>query len=214
LLSIISQVTNPLVPFADQLLWKLTDDGDLCLKDAYLFKVQQVQDLSWAKCIWSPDIPPSKALLVWRLMHGKVPTDDNLMVRGCYIPSQCNLCNRHVETSFHIVECPFAVRLWSWFAGCINQTLQFTSLEDMWSISDGQWSPQSKITINAAIVHLLNTIWWARNQVRYYNKIISWGNVIALIIAGTNLSGNNTLKSASNSIRDFNFLKMFRISIH
>jgi hypothetical protein len=84
----------------------------------------------------------------------------------------------------------------------------------MWSISDGQWSPQSKITINAAIVHLLNTIWWARNQVRYYNKIISWRNVIALIIAVTNLSGNNTLKSASNSIRDFNFLKMFRISIH
>jgi ribonuclease HI len=215
LLSIISQATIPLVSCADQLLWKLTDDGDLSLKDAYLFKSQQVQDVSWAKCIWCPDIPPSKALFVWRIMHGKVPTDDNLMVRGCSIPSQCNLCNRHVETSFHLFfECPFAVRLWSWFAGCLNQTLQFTSMEDMWSISDGQWSPQSKITINAAIVHLLNTIWWARNQGRYYNSNISWRNAISLIIAGTYLSGNNTLKSASNSLRDFNFLKMFRISIH
>jgi hypothetical protein len=26
-------------------------------------------------------------LFVWRLMHGKVPTDENLMARGCYIPS-------------------------------------------------------------------------------------------------------------------------------
>jgi ribonuclease HI len=215
LLSIISQTTIPMVPSTDQLLWKLTDDGDLSLKEAYLFKVQQVQDLSWAKCIWSPDIPPSKSLFVWRIMHGKVPTDENLMVRGCYIPSQCNLCNRHVETSFHIFfECPFAVRLWSWFAGCLNQTLQFNSMDDMWKISDWQWSPQSKITVNAAIVHLLNTIWLVRNQVRYNNKIISWRNAISQIIACTNLSGNNTLKSSSNSIRDFNFLKMFRIRIH
>jgi hypothetical protein len=77
------------------------DDGDLQLKEAYVFKNQQFQELNWAKAIWSPDIPPSKSLLVWR-MHEKVPTDENLMSRGCYIPSMCNLCKAQVETSFHI----------------------------------------------------------------------------------------------------------------
>ncbi|PNX75644.1 ribonuclease H [Trifolium pratense] len=66
----------------DKLLWKHTDSGDLELKEAYQFKMQQYQDLHWAQIIWSSDIPPSKSLLVWRLMHGKVPTDENLMLRG------------------------------------------------------------------------------------------------------------------------------------
>jgi hypothetical protein len=35
-----------------------------------------------------------------------------------------------------------------------------------------------------------------------------------LIISNTALSGNNTKKSSSNSIRDFSFLKFFGITIH
>ncbi|PNX55100.1 ribonuclease H [Trifolium pratense] len=57
------------------------DTGDLQLKEAYQFKHQQYQDLLWAKIIWSPDIPPSKSLLAWRLMHEKVLTDENLKLR-------------------------------------------------------------------------------------------------------------------------------------
>jgi hypothetical protein len=76
------------------------------------------------------------------------------------------------------------------------------------------WSPQSKITIIAAIINLLNIIWFVRNQARFNNKIISWNSAISLIIANISLSGNNTCKASSNSIRDFVFLKLFRISIH
>jgi ribonuclease HI len=68
--------------------------------------------------------------------------------------------------------------------------------------------------MTAAIVNLLNTIWLARNQSRFNNSIISWQSAISLIISNTALSGNNTKKSSSNSIRDFSFLKLFGISIH
>jgi ribonuclease HI len=171
--------------------------------------------LNWAKAIWSPDIPPSKSLLVWRIMHEKVPTDENLMSRGCYIPSMCNLCKTQVETSFHIFfECSFAFKLWCWLAGCLNQSLQFSSMDDMWKLRDLSWSPQCKITVTAAIINLLNTIWLARNQARFNDKVITWQNAISLIIASTALCGNNTCKPSSNSIRDFTFLKLFRISIH
>jgi hypothetical protein len=90
--SIVSKVTIPLTFSSDKLLWKHSDNGDLQLKEAYSFKLQQFQDLSWAKLIWNIDIPPSKSFLVWRIKHEKVPTDENLMVRGCHITSMCSFC--------------------------------------------------------------------------------------------------------------------------
>ncbi|GAU35013.1 hypothetical protein TSUD_103360 [Trifolium subterraneum] len=179
--SIVHQVIIPMEPSQDKLLWKHTDSGDLQLKEAYLFKLQQFQDLYWAKIIWSPDIPPSKSF------------------------------NARQKSFFHIFfECEYAVRIWSWLAGCINVVIQFTSLEDMWNLCELNWSLQSKVTITAATINLLNTIW---NEARFNNKFISWRSAVSLIIANTSLTGNNTCKPSSNSIRDFTFLKLFRISI-
>ncbi|GAU27921.1 hypothetical protein TSUD_160160 [Trifolium subterraneum] len=90
----------------------------------------------------------------------------------------------------------------------------FNSMEDMWKLCDLNWSPQCKITITAAIINLINTLWLVRNQARFNNNFILWRSAISLIIASTALTGNNTSKSSSNSIRDFTVLKMFRITIH
>jgi hypothetical protein len=60
----------------------------------------------------------------------------------------------------------------------------------------------------------LNTIWQVRNQVRFNDKLISWTNAISLIYANAALTGNNTCKVSSNSIIDFSFLKLFKITIH
>jgi ribonuclease HI len=87
-------------------------------------------------------------------------------------------------------------------------------MEDIWKLCDLNWSPQSKITLNAAIINLLNTLWLIRNQARFYGKFIPWLSAIPLIIASTALVGNNTSKVSSNSIRDFSFLKFFKIAIH
>jgi hypothetical protein len=56
--SIVDKVTIPLENSQDKLLWKHSDSGDLELEQAYSFKLQQYQDLQWAKLIWNPDIPP------------------------------------------------------------------------------------------------------------------------------------------------------------
>jgi ribonuclease HI len=211
----VHQVTIPADSTQDKLLWKHSDSSDLLLKDAYNFKLQQVQDLHWAKSIWSSDIQPSKSLFVWKLMHNKVPTDENLMLRGCALPSMCSLCNKQGESTFHIFfECEFAVKIWSWFASCLNLVLQFTSIEDMWKICDMDWSPQCKEVIRAAMVNLLNCIWMARNQARFINKGTNWRSAISFIIANTSLTGNNTKKRSSNSIRDFSILKTFKVNIH
>ncbi|PNX65865.1 ribonuclease H, partial [Trifolium pratense] len=118
----------------------------------------QLQDLHWAKVIWNSTIPPSKSLLAWRLMHNKMPTDDNLKIRGCALPSILNL------------------------------VLQFNSMEDMWKVCDINWSPQCKVVITSALVNLLNSIWVARNQVRFSNGQANWKSSISMIIANTSMS--------------------------
>ncbi|GAU42726.1 hypothetical protein TSUD_287810 [Trifolium subterraneum] len=155
------QIIIPIEPTHDQLLRKHLDTGDLHLSDAYNFKLHHLQELQWTKVIWSPDIPPSKSFLVWRMMHNK-----------------------------------------------------FTSMEDMWKLCDMNWSPQCKITITAALVNLINSLWYARNQARFHNNHIDCKSVITMIIANTSLSGNNSKKVSSNSIRDFTILKNFNVSTH
>jgi hypothetical protein len=99
-------------------------------------------------------------------------------------------------------------------ANCLDLTIQFTSFEDIWKIADLNWSSQCKISVIAVIINLINTIWYVRNQARFNNNKISWHAAISLIISSTSLTGNNTKKVASNSIRDFIVLKHFKISIH
>jgi len=87
----------------DKLIWKHSTNGELTLKDAYnLKKKTNFQKVRWAKLIWSPDFPPSKSLMVWRLMLDKLPTDDNLISIGCHFSSMCSLCGSKAETSFHL----------------------------------------------------------------------------------------------------------------
>ncbi|KAK2417490.1 hypothetical protein QL285_039786 [Trifolium repens] len=212
---LVEQVTIPTVPSRDKLLWKHTDSGELQLSDAYSFKLQPLQDLLWAKFIWCPDIPPSKSIFAWRLMHNKVPTDENLKIRGCIMPSMCSLCCKSEESTFHIFfECEFAVKIWSWFANCLDMVLQFTSMEDMWKLCDFNWSPQCKTVVSSALVNLISSIWTARNQARFNNKLTNWKSSISLIIANTSLSGNNSKNVSSNSIRDFIILKHFNVTTH
>jgi len=97
---IVSQVTIPFEDRHDRLVWINNNSGDMTFKDAFLYKCKPGATIKWAKSIWCPDIPPSKSMLVWRLMQDKLPTDENLMIRGCSIPSMCSSCYHFTETSF------------------------------------------------------------------------------------------------------------------
>ena len=95
---LVSKVTLPNQSLPDSLVWNHSANGELTLKDAYGFKRHAFPKLPLAKFIWSKDIPPSKSLLVWRLMLNKLPTDDNLIARDCNLPSMCSLCMSQMET--------------------------------------------------------------------------------------------------------------------
>jgi ribonuclease HI len=210
-----AQVTIPTTCRRDKLVWKHNNSGELTLKDAYIFKHSHFPILKWAKLIWSEDFPPSKSLLVWRFMLDKLPTDDNLLIRGCYLPSMCSLCHACNESSTHLfLECPYALQLWRWFASTFNCTLNFQSKEDIWSICNGSWNPQCKVVLTATLINIFNCIWFARNQSRFQDKNINWKSSIAAVISNSALAGNLSKSVASPSISNFVILKKFNVNLH
>jgi len=127
-----AQVILPKHNTADKLVWQHTNNGELTLKDAYSFKNNSYPKLNWAKNIWSKDIPPSRSLLVWRIMWDKLQKDENLSSKGCCLPSMCSLYGSKAETTFHLFfECIYAVNLWCWLAAILNTPIHFQSIEDI-----------------------------------------------------------------------------------
>lgn len=209
-----SQVTLPSFDTVDMLMWSHTPNGELPLKEAYKFKDHNTSKLSWTKYVWNRDVPPAKSIMVWRLMLDKFPTDDKLAQRGFNMPSMCFLCHRNAESSFHLFfDCVYSCNIWCWLSTMLNMPLHFQSIEEIWKTSDRYSNLQSKLVVNSAIINLLNSIWFARNQVRFNNKKIPWKCSIASIIVFVSLAGNIS-KTTSLSMTDFTLLKKFDITLH
>jgi hypothetical protein len=212
---LVNKIHIPLEDKPDSLIWSLIDSGALSFKEAFHFKCLLSPQLHWAKIIWSNDIPPSKSVIAWRLMHDKMPTDVSLIKRGCYLPSVCSLCMNCQESTFHLFfDCPYAMQIWSWFSTTISLNLHFQSIEDIWKTCDRNWNPQCKVVIAASLVNIISTIWFVRNQKIFKEKSIHWRYAISMIMANVSLSGNNTSKVYNSSMRDFTILKKFKINIH
>jgi hypothetical protein len=111
----VQNIVLPVTPISDQRVWPLSKDGKLSAKSAFLFLHGSRPSLVWPGIVWRSCIPPSHSFTFWRLMHGKLPTDENLQRRGCSLVSVCALCFATVETSVHLfLECDFSLHLWRW----------------------------------------------------------------------------------------------------
>ena len=105
----IMQVTLLVSPLPDKCAWIHSPDEELSSKLAFQFLNPAPPNLDWATAIWRPCIPPSHSFIFWRFMLSKLPTDENLQLRGCTLVSMCPLCYNEVESSTHLfLECAFS----------------------------------------------------------------------------------------------------------
>lgn len=170
----ILNITLPVTPLLDKVVWIHTTDGDLSAKQVFLFLRGTSNLVDWATLIWRPCIPPSHSFIFWRLMHKKVPTDEHLQSRGCTIVSICVLCFRAAETSDHIFfSCDYAVRLWCWLGALLHCSFPLQSLEALLSCVPATCTSQLRDVFVSAIVHALHKIWLARNEIRFGSHIIT-----------------------------------------
>lgn len=98
----IKKLTLPLEDTPDKLNRTYAIVGDLTNKLSYAFLAGSGQKNNWHKIIWNSFIPPSRAFIVWRLLHNKIPNDDNLRTRGCTIVYICCFCRHAYESSTHL----------------------------------------------------------------------------------------------------------------
>jgi hypothetical protein len=98
--------------------------------------------------------------------------------------SQCNLCDKAVETSQHFLGLCFNKNK-IFGHGTLPLMLLLLILFQI-SVHGWSWSPQCKIVIIAAIIDLINAIWLiCRNKKRFDNKIISCKSTSLLVISNT-----------------------------
>jgi hypothetical protein len=94
------------------------------------------------------------------------------------------------ETVQHLFfDCWYASHIWSWLSSTIGVQLLLSVLEIL-KVCNGDWSSQCQVVVLASIINAFDSTWFARNQVRFNNKVIPWKTAINLIISKTSLSGN------------------------
>lgn len=72
--------------------------------------------LNWYKSLWRHFLLPSWSFLIWRLLHGCLPTGDLLRKWGFSLPSRCSLCAISKKNMEHLfLHCAFARELWRAF---------------------------------------------------------------------------------------------------
>ncbi|XP_019465376.1 PREDICTED: uncharacterized protein LOC109363572 [Lupinus angustifolius] len=75
----------------DVLAWEGSNDGQLSLNDVFSYLALPSNPRNWCRMIWSNSIPPYKSFTTWRLLHRRMPTNDQLQTRGCNLASMCSL---------------------------------------------------------------------------------------------------------------------------
>jgi hypothetical protein len=91
----INQVILTMEDEPDRLVWISSQDGVISAKAAYAHLFPQGTTMNWPAWIWHRFIPPSSSFVVWRCLHNPMPTNNNLMKRGCTVVSVCVLCRNH-----------------------------------------------------------------------------------------------------------------------
>src|SRR4051812_41345080 len=91
--------------------------------------------------------------------------------------------------------------------------VRFSNWDDIWNGAKKQWNSQCKIVYKVVVIFFLNSIWFARNSVRFKETRIAPASSIAAIISACGVAGNNFRSPAYTNMLDFVILKNFRVTI-
>lgn len=131
------------------------------------------------------------------------------------MPSVCNLCGSHEESSSHLfLACNYVAAIWSWFCSILHFSIDLSSIFSVLKICDKFSNGQLKDVILSYIIHIFWYIWYARNQARFNDKLITIRRAIHLISGSIALIGNISKGQASPSVDEFLILKHFSIEVH
>jgi ribonuclease HI len=204
LASQIHLITIPKTPVADRLVWRSSTDGCLSAKQAFQHLYPPQQAASWANWIWHNFVPPSSSFIAWRCFHDKMPTDENLLARGCVVVSACALCLSSFETTPHLfLQCEFSRQLWLWLGSLLDIVFDCSSFTTIFDSLNSSWGAYLRDVATAAIIHVIHTVWLVRNGVRFSNTKFSVQAATSKVLNSITLSAKmifSLSKTADNRI--------------
>lgn len=167
----IPTIPNTSVNCRDLLIQNPNDSGILSLKDFYIFKDKKLAILDWPETIWSKDVPLSKSLLVWKIMHDKISTDEMINIRGIALAYMCWLCNSVEEIiNYLFFHFTFSKSIWNWFRRKISIQTNPTYMRQWLNICKGAKSNQASLVIKVDVISITNKIWSSINNYKHNNQ--------------------------------------------
>jgi len=97
--------------------WILDESGRLTLKSARTFFLEPgvfcdwgkfiyffffIFFMMWGKFIWSSSISPSKTLVLSKVFHVRLSTNQHIQNKGLHVCFMCTLCEKHEESIQHL----------------------------------------------------------------------------------------------------------------
>jgi hypothetical protein len=148
-------------------------------------------NMSVFNAIWKCPAPSKVSGFVWQLLHGRIPTRNNLVVRGILVANgdvACGLCGEALETELHLfLYCEIATLVWmeifSWLDVPFYLPHNLFSILHFFMEVGSKKGRKGMIMITAAV---LWTLWRCRNAVLFDNgtgtvselveavKVLSW----------------------------------------
>lgn len=96
----------------------------------------------------------------------------------------------------------------------IGLQIDTSSILSVLSIYNKPWSLQLKDLISAAIINIIWVIWFARNKIKFDDKIIPVRTAISIIKASSALTGNLSKNTMQVVDKEINILHLFGASLH
>jgi hypothetical protein len=166
--------------------WRSEQGGEYSAKSAYGVVLNLMQDRtpipiyreSAFKAIWKCLAPSKVSGFVWMVLHGRVPTRENLLRRNIIAATGdhcCVFCGNSVETVPHLfLYCNAILQIWerilAWLGLNFSLPHSIDSLLNYVSAAPGnKHQRKGLVMIWCAVIW---TIWRYRNRVIFYNGTV------------------------------------------
>ncbi|CAN1146055.1 Putative ribonuclease H protein At1g65750 [Linum perenne] len=162
----------------DRRIWHYSRKGDYTVRSCYRLIMEKLAPREYLHSpgpwqeLWSIAAPPRLRCFAWRIGREVLPTRMALNNRHINVPSECGICSRELENSWHLfLSCPFALRCWR-TAGLntlVETCMQGSESMKEWLFKLVEGSDPTKI---AQVIAVMSAIWRERNN-RVWNATTS-----------------------------------------
>lgn len=171
----------------DSITWKWTNHGEYSAKSAYEMQfVGSVANTNFMP-LWRAEAEPKHRFFGWLILHQRILTAENLLLRHWPCDWICSLCTDAFEDANHLAkECSFTNTVWSQVCSWLDimQTpnqLQDANILEWWtSIIHSTYGRRRRKLIGALLITWWQ-VWLERNRRIFHQKQLSATQVAFLV---------------------------------